>query len=582
MSTGTRPGGAASPTGRDGTDTGAGIETGTGDDTDTGTGNGTGNDTDTGTADVLRFLVAVRGAHRARRRRSAAFAAYLLLLFGGVWGVPVLLAGARLARSGAGHDPVARPLLQFLPLWSAALMALCTLLVVRSAAWRGPVVVDGATVSWLLPQPVARGPLLLPRLASSAAVGGLLGTLSGGALGHLVAAASGTPWPQATAAGAWAGLGTALTGTALGAVSVRHERRPLRGRRAWSAVCHGIVAVLGLLSVVALTSGLPGWAATAAAWLLPWGWAAQPLAAAAAGTAPYWWAATALWAAAVGACVLWAVRAVPEIPAESLRLRATVADRVSASLFTLDLRRTRSVIHSVHRRGPVRPAPLPAPRVPWLVMPWRDALALARAPGRLGWGCVWSALSTAALVQGAERPGSAMVASAVAVWALYLAAAQFAEPARLESDDVRRGALLPYTAGALALWHALVPTVLLAATTTLGMLVCAVVGRWTPGLAPVAAAVPAAVGAALVGAYRGPVPFHLLLGAQTPMGDTAPVQTAVWYLRGLLALMAVAVPVVGDALAAGGAGPSGAGWLLVCGAGGLFWAHRTARRLQAG
>ncbi|MFD0427873.1 hypothetical protein ACFQ60_05550 [Streptomyces zhihengii] len=37
-------------------------------------------------------------------------------------------------------------------------MALCTLLVVRSAAWRGPVVVDGATVSWLLPQPVARGP----------------------------------------------------------------------------------------------------------------------------------------------------------------------------------------------------------------------------------------------------------------------------------------------------------------------------------------------------------------------------------------------------------------------------------------
>ncbi|MFD0427874.1 hypothetical protein ACFQ60_05555 [Streptomyces zhihengii] len=67
MSTGTRPGGAASPTGRDGTDTGADLETGTGNGTDPGAGTGTGNDTDTdtGTADMLRFLAAVRGAHRA-------------------------------------------------------------------------------------------------------------------------------------------------------------------------------------------------------------------------------------------------------------------------------------------------------------------------------------------------------------------------------------------------------------------------------------------------------------------------------------------------------------------------------------
>jgi hypothetical protein len=64
---------------------------------------------------------------------------------------------------------------------------------VRSAVWRGPVVADSATVSWLLPQPIARGPLLLPRLASSATVSALLGMVSGALLGFLIANVSGPP-----------------------------------------------------------------------------------------------------------------------------------------------------------------------------------------------------------------------------------------------------------------------------------------------------------------------------------------------------------------------------------------------------
>ncbi|MEU3347149.1 DUF6297 family protein [Streptomyces sp. NPDC006700] len=532
------------------------------------------------TDEVLQFLRAARSEYRTERRKSAVFVAYLLVLFGGVWGVPALLAVARLGQSSRLDR--SEPLLQALPLWLPAVLALASLIVVRSAVWRGPVVADSATVSWLLPQPIARGPLLLPRLASSATVSALLGMVSGGVLGFLIANVSGAAWLSVTAAGVWAGLGTALVGTGLSVLIVRHEgRRERQQRRIFQAGWCG-VALLGLLSVIALTRGLPTWAGTTVLWLLPWGWAAQPLMAAALGTAPGWPLAMLMWACGVAVPALLAVRAVPNIPGESLRLRATVADRMGASLFSLDLRRARSAMRVRQPRG-ARPASwVRPPRLPWLVVPWRDALCLVRAPGRLGWGCAWSALSTAALAFASSRTGTiTTLLSCAAVWFLYLAAAQFAEPARLESDDMRRSALLPYRAGTLALWHAVVPGLLLAAATGLGLAVCAVGGWWTPALAAVLAAVPASVGAALVGAYRGPVPFHLLVGTETAMGNTAPIQTAVWYLRGLLALMALTAPVVVAAAAARSCGPQGAAWLLLAGVAGLLWARRTARRLNA-
>ncbi|MCH0562857.1 DUF6297 family protein [Streptomyces sp. MUM 2J] len=531
------------------------------------------------TAEVLRFLRAARSEYRTERRKSAAFVAYLLVLFGGVWGVPALLTVARLGQSSRLDR--SEPLLQALPLWLPAVLALASLLIVRSAVWRGPVVVDSATVSWLLPQPMARGPLLLPRLASSATVSAFLGMMTGGVLGFLIANVSGAAWLSVTAAGAWAGLSTALVGTGLSVVIVRHEGRWERQQRVIFQAGWCGVALLGLLSVIALTRGLPTWAATTVLWLLPWGWAAQPLTAAALGTAPGWPLAMLIWACSIAVLARLAVRVVPDIPGEALRLRATVADRMGASLFSLDLRRARSAMRVRQRRG-ARPASLVrSPRLSWLVLPWRDALSLVRAPGRLGWGFAWSALSTAALAFSSTRTGvTATLSSCAAVWFLYLAAAQFVEPARLESDDMRRSALLPYRAGTLALWHAVVPGLLLAAATGLGLAVCVVGGWWTPALAAVPAAVPASVGAALVGAYRGQVPFHLLVGAETPMGNTAPIQTAVWYLRGLLALMALAGPAVVAAAADGSCGPQGAAWLLLAGVAGLLWAHRTARRLH--
>lgn len=532
------------------------------------------------TAEVLQFLRAARSEYRTERRKSAAFVAYLLVLFGGVWGVPALLAVARLGQSSRLDR--SEPLLQALPLWLPAVLALASLLVVRSAMWRGPVVADSATVSWLLPQPIARGPLLLPRLASSATVSALLGMASGGVLGFLIGNVSGAAWLSVTAAGVWAGLGTALVGTGLSVLIVRHEERWERQqRRIFQAGWCGI-ALLGLLSVIALTRGLPTWAGTAALWLLPWGWATQPLAAAALGTAPGWPLAMLMWACGIAVPTLLAVRAVPDLPGEALRLRATVADRMGASLLSLDLRRARSAMRVRQRRG-ARPALwVRPPHLSWLLLPWRDALCLVREPGRLGWGCAWSAVSIGALAFASARSGAAAtLSSCAAVWFLYLAAAQFVEPARLESDDMRRSALLPYRAGTLALWHAVVPGLLLAAVTGLGLAVCVAGGWWTSALTAVPAAVPASVGAALVGAYRGPVPFHLLVGTETAMGNTAPIQTAVWYLRGLLALMVLTAPVVVAAATDGSCGPQGAAWLLLAGVAVLLWARRTARRLNA-
>ncbi|MES4907766.1 DUF6297 family protein [Streptomyces sp. NPDC000395] len=532
-----------------------------------------------GTAEVLRFLRAARSEHRTQRRKSALFLAYVLVLFGGVWVVPALLTVARVGQSSRLEG--SEPLLQALPLWLPTVLALASLLVVRSAVWRGPVVADSATVSWLLPHPIARGPLLLPRLASSATVSALLGVVSGGVLGFLIANVSGAAWLSVTVAGVWAGLGTGLAGTGLGVLIVRHEGRWERRQRMLFRVAWCGVALLGLLSVIALARGLPTWASTAVLWLLPWGWAAQPLTAAALGTAPGWALAMPMWAGSIAVSALLAVRAVPDIPAGALRLRATVADRMGASLFSLDLRRARSAMRVRQRRG-ARPASwVRPPRRPWLVLPWRDLLCLVRAPGRLGWGCVWSALSTAALAFASSRTGAiATLSSCAAVWFLYLAAAQFVAPARLDSDDMRRTALLPYRAGTLALWHAVVPGLLLAAATGLGIAVCVVGGWWTPALAAVPVAAPASVGAALVGAYRGPVPFHLLVGAETPMGNTGPIQTAVWYLRGLLALMMLTGPPVAAAAADGACGPQGAAWLLLVSVAGLLWARRTARRLH--
>ncbi|MGP4084210.1 hypothetical protein [Streptomyces sp. KR55] len=182
---------------------------------------------------------------------------------------------------------------------------------------------------------------------------------------------------------------------------------------------------------------------------------------------------------------------------------------------------------------------LPFPRRAGLLVPWRDTTALLRAPGRLLWAVVWAAVAVA-LVGLDDVPAPVTL---MALPAGYLAAAQLAEPARLEADDLRRSAQLPWTAAGLALRHGLVPAAGLLALFVLGPAVAGAAGLWSDRLLVLPALAPALVGAALVSAYRGTVPVHLMTGSMTPLGGHGAVRRAA----------------VAGAGAAGGAGCAGRG-----------------------
>ncbi|WP_049714502.1 DUF6297 family protein [Streptomyces caatingaensis] len=529
-------------------------------------------------SEALAYLDDARRAGTRSRRRSVATTLYALALTAAVW-VPGLMALARTLRT---DDGVRLPVLRdTLSVTVPALLATALLAVVRSARWRGPVLLDEPAVQWVLPRPLARRRVLLPRFATAAGTAAAVGAAAGAALGLVTHALTARPWPALTAAGAWAGAATALTATACGALVERHGEAPAAGRTAARLSGAATAAVLAgtALAATAVARGrpLPG-SAGALLWSGPWGWAAQPFVRAAGGPAPAWPVAAALTAAAAAAATTAAWRATPGIPTAALRRRATTAARMTASLFSLDLRRARAATRTTARR-PLTTLRLPMPRSRHLVVPWRDATALLRSPGRPAMAAGWLAAAVALTATSpAGRTGPAVLAAVLALAAAYLAAAQLAEPARLDSDDPRRGRHLPYSGAALALWHAAVPAALLTAGLAAGAALCGTAAAWT-----LVGCVPGLVGAALVSAHRGALPPRAAIGTDTPFGNTASFQLVGWYLRGPLGVLATTAPALALVLLGRSPGPAVlAGWLAAAGAAQLAWARRAARRLHRG
>ncbi|MFF3333696.1 hypothetical protein ACFYWX_29805 [Streptomyces sp. NPDC002888] len=535
------------------------------------------------TARVRAHLHEARSATREEKRRSLAFTLYGIALVGAFWGIPGLLAAARAGHSGQRPSAAMTDVVTSLPVTFPVVLLLVLLGMARAAVWRGPVLVDQPTVSWLLRTPVRRGPLLLPRLAASAGTTAAVGLALGAATGFLLYGSGPHPWPAATLAGAWAGVAAGVMTSAVGVCVERYDRHVLRHGARLFALAWTALAVVVAVAALAVSRGTPAWSAGLFLWSGPWGWSAQPLVAAMGGPAPWWGLGAALSVASLAALALLAVRETPLIPVGALRRRATVASAVATSLVMLDLRQARAGLPSLQESRSRPAVRLPPPRHPRLLVPWRDATALLRATGRLGWAAVWTTTAVALTVTAPQvREDARELVCVVAFVAQYLAAAQLTEPARLESDDVRRSAGLPWTARQLALWHALVPAVLLCAGLGIGAAVCASAGVARPGLAVLVGAVPAFVAAALVSSYRGVIPAHILVGTQTPMGSTAPVQTFVWYLRGPLAALIVTVPVLVSVVHDGTYSPLRLVVQLAAGAGGLWWAGRTAHRLLRG
>jgi hypothetical protein len=484
---------------------------------------------------AIGLLRELRRGHVRQRAAGVAYWLYLgglmVLVYGG-WLVAAVVRVLRYPQHAVTDTAV---VLRAEPAGLCALGLVLLAALLWDARWRGPVMVSQPTADWLLDTPVRRERLLRPRYRVSmlsrmlwAAVAGLLPAaallaagLSGGAPLRLAGV-------TALGTGLLAGFGT---GVAAGA-EARADQRLLRTA---SAVVGAAATVCAGLAAAAAAGVLPVQAGSVLLWSGPWGWAAQGVVALSGGDAPAWPLAVTLLAAVAGVAMVAGDRAAAAVPAAALRARARTLGSMSAAMANLDARRVATAYRAAAGGYGRVSFTVPVPRRRQLVLPWRDVLALARAPSRLASATVL-ALAAAGLGALAVRaPHSALLSLAGALCLGYLAAASLCEGARLDADDTRRSGQLPFRYDALAWWHAIVPCVLLAVLGGVPAAVLAVVAGNARLLPVVAVSVGVLVGGALVNAYRGPLePEALSYGTETPFGNTGSISIVLWYVTGPL------------------------------------------------
>jgi len=547
------------------------------------------------TGATFALLRQLRRGHGRKQAANAAYWAYLAAVIVVSYGGSLIVAAYRALRHPPPATAAAPQLLHAAPAALTALMLLVFLVLVRDALWRGPVTVPQATADWLLGTPVSRRRLLRPRFRGSAAGGLLVGAVAG-----IVPAATlvalglgGRSDAEVIRLAGAAVVSMALLFALATGLAGLIERYPGTGRwvRAATPAALAAAVLLGGLAAWAGLGRLPSAVAAVLLWSGPWGWAAQPViavathavpAGAAGNPAPWWPVALGLLAAAALAALACADRAAAGVPAAALRARARTLGAISAAALSMNTRgvATAYTAGSGARRARFR---LPPPRRRELVMLWRDLLALLRSPARLA-SAVLLALLAAVLiaVAGHGRPVSlVLVASGLSLG--YLAAAWLCEGARLDADDPRRSVPLPMRFQSLAWWHGAVPClVLLAAVGIPAAVACLITGDLRP-LALLVVTIPVLVGGALVNVFRGDFSPSLLVGADTPLGNTAAISIVFWYAWGtVLAILPMTVLVTS---ALGSAGPAALVRALVIGAGlaaGLgAYAARRAGRLRA-
>lgn len=526
---------------------------------------------------TLAYLrVLRRGQHRADTRQSL-YVLYCVTVIGAMWAVPYLAAAAVAAQEQSLHGPLADRALAGLPPVLAALLAGVLLLSARAACWRGPVLLGEPAVAWLLPQPVSRARLLLPALRRTALVTGASGAVLGALAGFALQAVTSTPWWATTAAGLWCGGITALSCTALRGLVQRYQEHLTRAGAREFLVLRGGFALLAVLAGCAVA-----WELTTLGWVLlwagPWGWPGLPLAAATGlldGGQPVWVALAGVLLS--GGCLTllgwYAHRSTPAIPARVLRLQSRLAFQLTAALYAFDLGGARHLAHGVYQRRGRRVWRPPPPGARWLLVPWRDLLALLRAPGRFGSALLWAVAGVVAWRLAHEWTDElGVLAALLALAASYRAATRAALGAELEGTDPRRSGPLPWTHAQLASLHAVLPTVVVVVGVLAGAVGCAATGHGHPTTLALLAAVPSCVAAALVSAYRGGMPAHHLIGTETGFGNTAALNVLLWHSRGPLTLLSLTAPAYLLPLAWSLA----LGWLGATALGLLWWARKRA------
>ncbi|MFC4032979.1 hypothetical protein ACFO3J_15980 [Streptomyces polygonati] len=527
------------------------------------------------TAETLRWLKAKRKAHRRQRGRDLAVLLYCLVLGGAGYGSGLVLHFLRGLDEGAGYGRYGAELQRGLPALFTGVALTLGLLAARDALWRGPVVLPGPSVGWLLAQPVRRAAVLRPWFRLSAGLSLIPGVIAGLAGAVMLRVTGLAPIGWALLAVIPAALCLPLLAVCLG---MAVERRPGWARRVrrWTAP-----AVL-LLGALAAQTGLAGSGHRVRAlewfelWSGPWGWAAQPVVQACGGAAPGWPAAVALLLAATGAAVFQAYRDAARVPTAQLRSRAATATTVASVMWSMELRAAKLALMEAGGGEATRSLRLPPPRNRCLVVVWRDALTLLRTPGRLGRAALWAASASAATGLGADLGGERrIVGLLLGLLCGYFAVGALAEPARLETDDLRRGSWSPFRFRTLMLQHGVVPAVLGAVLGLLAAAPFAVRGApWALLLMPLCA--PPFTAAALYGACRGPARTQLMfLGGGSAFGGPGPLIFLAWYAAGPL----ISLTVLGLAIGRGGAPLSVAVTSVALTAGLLFLVAQAADKL---
>ncbi|BAJ26181.1 MULTISPECIES: hypothetical protein [Kitasatospora] len=495
------------------------------------------------TDEALALLRTLRAPHRRNRAKQIAFAAYctvlLLLVWGGVPSFGLFLQ----ASMGADYTRYGPGLLAAMPGGIAAVGLAVLLLAVRDGLWRGPVVPPRATTDWLLAHPVRPRPVLRPWFWLScglAAFPGLIAALGGMvALGLTVR----TGLPAALGWSLTGALGLPLLGVCAGLL-VQRDPRAAHWARLLTPYATVLVLLFATQSALAAAGHPVPWLERIELWSGPWGWAGVAALAPTPAAVPGGTLAAVLLVLSTALALLFADRAAGTVPLTLLRERARTAAGVMAALRTVEPRAAKLAVAEATggtRRLRVR---LPAPRRRALVMYWRDTLSLLRTPARPGRAVL---LTVPAVLCAAPAHDTRGVLSwAVAALALlfgYLAVAQLLEPARIETDDVRRSSWSPYPFSGLMLRHAVVPALLALVLATAAAATLLLLGAGPVAwLAPLA--VPPLAAAALVNACRGPARRDLLYRSPNPSGGSTGVAFFLaWYAAGPgVALPLLALP----------------------------------------
>ncbi len=457
-------------------------------------------------------------------------AGYILALATGTIGL--LLYGTASSALADGVTP------HRVPVWGPPLLLLVVTLIARWGSWQGPVVFARADIGFMLGAPLPRSGLAAPRLRL-----GLLGGAGAMVIAGAVVLVGLGGRGRSVALDSALGL---LVGLALcGALAVA---------LAWGVECSArasrllgrLVPVVALVSagmVVLANSGPVG--RELALWSGPWGWATQPVAGV---PKERWLAALGLLAlTAVAACWI-ALRHAGTCSTERHAVRAEAREGATASLSALDVRTAQLALRRVDDRRRPRPwrSRIPSPHTPALAIPWRDATATLRAPGRLAEAALLVAAGTALALTNATHFLDAALAGLLG----YLAVTRLLEPLRIEVDApgaARNLLVRPF--GSVLLSHVAVPLAIVAAAAGMTVVPCALTHVITarPGPLAVLALITlptASLCAALSARRGGRMPLSVLFFASGPDPSGGGIVILGW----LLLWPATAAAVCGGAM----------------------------------